>query len=189
MVGVHALEEHYNLEDALVIAGFLNCFVRNADIVKMANMAQLVNVIAPIFVENDKMYLQTIYYPLQMFANNMKGGALFEMLEWYCDYMDSLEDYTPEERENFDVVCTMIVNILTLPMDVFSDMNYCMDVAHDILTRRAAYYNKLADEAEKESEESVDSAIADAAFEAEQELGKELAGELHALAEKDKMKS
>ena len=45
--GTRALEEHYNLEDVLVISGFLNSFVRNADIVKMANMAQLVNLIAP----------------------------------------------------------------------------------------------------------------------------------------------
>ena len=76
VVGNRALEEKYNLEDALVIAGFLNCFVRNADIVKMANMAQLVNVIAPIFTEGDELYLQTIYYPLQMYANNMKGESL-----------------------------------------------------------------------------------------------------------------
>ncbi len=76
VVGNRALEEKYNLEDALVIAGFLNCFVRNADIVKMANMAQLVNVIAPIFTEGDELFLQTIYYPLQMYANNMKGESL-----------------------------------------------------------------------------------------------------------------
>ena len=76
VVGNRALEEKYNLEDALVITGFLNCFVRNADIVKMANMAQLVNVIAPIFTEGDELFLQTIYYPLQMYANNMKGESL-----------------------------------------------------------------------------------------------------------------
>lgn len=76
VVGTRALEERYNLEDALVITGFLNCFVRNADIVKMANMAQLVNVIAPIFTENDDMFIQTIYYPLQLFSNNMKGESL-----------------------------------------------------------------------------------------------------------------
>ena len=62
MVGNRALEEHYNLEDALVIAGFLNAFIRNADIVKMANMAQLVNVIAPIFTSEDGMFIQTIYF-------------------------------------------------------------------------------------------------------------------------------
>jgi alpha-L-arabinofuranosidase len=76
MSGTRALEEHYNLEDALVIAGFLNAFVRNADIVKMANMAQLVNVIAPIFTSEDDMFLQTIYFPLQLFAQNVHGTSL-----------------------------------------------------------------------------------------------------------------
>ncbi len=76
VIGNRALEEKYNLEDALVITGFLNCFVRNADIVKMANMAQLVNVIAPIYAEKDDMFLQTIYYPLQLFSGNMKGTSL-----------------------------------------------------------------------------------------------------------------
>jgi alpha-N-arabinofuranosidase len=74
--GTHALEEHYNLEDALVIAGFLNVFVRNADCVKMANMAQLVNVIAPIFTNEKTLYKQTIYYPLQLFAQNVHGTSL-----------------------------------------------------------------------------------------------------------------
>jgi len=59
-----------------VIAGFLNVFVRNADIVKMANMAQLVNVIAPIFTSEEGMYRQTIYFPLQLFANNVHGTSL-----------------------------------------------------------------------------------------------------------------
>lgn len=74
--GYTALEERYNLEDALVVAGFLNGFIRNADIVKMANMAQLVNVIAPIFTSKDDMFLQTIYYPMKLFANNAHGTAL-----------------------------------------------------------------------------------------------------------------
>lgn len=74
--GRKALEERYNLEDALVIAGFLNAFVRNADVVKMANMAQLVNVIAPVFTSEDGMFRQTIYFPLQLFANNVYGTSL-----------------------------------------------------------------------------------------------------------------
>jgi alpha-N-arabinofuranosidase len=83
MAGNHALEEHYNLEDALVIAGFLNAFVRNADIVKMANMAQLVNVIAPVFTNEKGMFLQTIYYPLQLFAQNTSGTSLDVFVD--CD--------------------------------------------------------------------------------------------------------
>jgi len=74
--GRRILEEHYNLEDALVVATFLNSFVNHANIIKMANMAQLVNVIAPIFTNEKALFLQTIYYPLQLFANNSKGKAL-----------------------------------------------------------------------------------------------------------------
>ena len=58
------------------MATFLNSFVNHAHIVKMANMAQLVNVIAPIFSNDKGIFLQTIYYPLQMFASNSKGKAL-----------------------------------------------------------------------------------------------------------------
>jgi len=74
--GTRALEERYNLEDALVIGGFLNVFIRNADVVKMANMAQLVNVIAPVFAEENGMFRQTIYFPLELFAKNMHGKSL-----------------------------------------------------------------------------------------------------------------
>ncbi|HLK62114.1 MAG TPA: alpha-L-arabinofuranosidase C-terminal domain-containing protein [Bryobacteraceae bacterium] len=74
--GRRILEEHYNLEDALVVATFLNSFVNHAHIVKIANMAQLVNVIAPIFTNENGLFLQTIYYPLQLFATHSKGKAL-----------------------------------------------------------------------------------------------------------------
>jgi alpha-N-arabinofuranosidase len=74
--GRRILEERYNLEDALVVATFLNSFVNHAHIIKMANMAQLVNVIAPIFTNEQGLFLQTIYYPLQLFANNTRGKAL-----------------------------------------------------------------------------------------------------------------
>jgi alpha-L-arabinofuranosidase len=79
--GRRILEERYNLEDALVVATFLNSFVNSADVIKMANMAQLVNVIAPIFTNEKGMFLQTIYYPLQLFANNSKGKALSLFVE------------------------------------------------------------------------------------------------------------
>jgi alpha-N-arabinofuranosidase len=74
--GRRILEEHYNLEDALVVSSFLNTFVNHAHIVKIANMAQLVNVIAPIFTNDKGLFLQTIYYPLQLFATHCHGSAL-----------------------------------------------------------------------------------------------------------------
>jgi len=79
--GRRILEERYNLEDALVVATFLNSFVNHSHIVKIANMAQLVNVIAPIFSNEKGLFLQTIYYPLQLFANNTKGKALELMVD------------------------------------------------------------------------------------------------------------
>ena len=60
---------------------FLNVFVRNADIVKIANMAQLVNVIAPMFTSETDMFLQTIYYPLQLFATFNHGTSLDVFVE------------------------------------------------------------------------------------------------------------
>jgi alpha-L-arabinofuranosidase len=79
--GRKILEEHYNLEDALVVSSFLNTFVNHAHIVKIANMAQLVNVIAPIFTSEKGMFLQTIYYPLQLFAVYCHGTALDLLIE------------------------------------------------------------------------------------------------------------
>jgi len=72
----HLVEEIYNLEDALVAAGFLNSFVRHADSVKIANIAQIVNVIAPLITRGDDLLIQSIFYPLEMFARRQNGIAL-----------------------------------------------------------------------------------------------------------------
>jgi len=62
------LEEIYNLEDALMVAMQLNAFLRHADVVKMANLAQIVNVIAPILTRPDGLVLQTIYFPFELYS-------------------------------------------------------------------------------------------------------------------------
>jgi alpha-N-arabinofuranosidase len=72
----HLIEEPYNLEDALVVAGFLNSFIRHADVLKIANIAQIVNVIAPILTDGDTMLIQSIYYPLEMYTRRRSGMAL-----------------------------------------------------------------------------------------------------------------
>lgn len=72
----HLSEEVYSLEDALVVAGFLNSFIRHADVVKIANLAQIVNVIAPILTRGDEMLLQSIYYPFVMYSKRREGVAL-----------------------------------------------------------------------------------------------------------------
>ena len=50
------------------MAGFLNSFIRHADVVKIANLAQIVNVIAPILTRGNEMLIQSIFYPFEMFS-------------------------------------------------------------------------------------------------------------------------
>ncbi len=75
-IAPHLLEEEYNLEDALVAAGFLNSFIRHADSVKIANIAQIVNVIAPLLTRGDDLLYQSIYYPIAMMSSRRQGVAL-----------------------------------------------------------------------------------------------------------------
>ncbi|MGH3188406.1 MAG: alpha-N-arabinofuranosidase [Streptosporangiaceae bacterium] len=70
------LEERYNLADALAVATYLNVFVRNCRTVRMANLAQLVNVIAPIVTSPGGMFFQSIYYPFQLMAASSQQIAL-----------------------------------------------------------------------------------------------------------------
>jgi len=70
------LEEIYDLEDALVVAQFLNSFIRHADVLKIANLAQIVNVIAPILTTKDRVLVQSIFYPFEMFSSRREGTAL-----------------------------------------------------------------------------------------------------------------
>jgi alpha-L-arabinofuranosidase len=70
------LEEQYTLADALAVASYLNAFIRHCNTVKIANLAQLVNVIAPIFTNKEGLFLQTIYHPLRLFSEYMQETAL-----------------------------------------------------------------------------------------------------------------
>ncbi|HEX5418057.1 MAG TPA: alpha-L-arabinofuranosidase C-terminal domain-containing protein [Chloroflexota bacterium] len=70
------LEERYDLSDALAVATYLNIFIRRARTVKIANLAQLVNVIAPIFTNENGLFLQSIYHPLRLFAEHTRDLAL-----------------------------------------------------------------------------------------------------------------
>ncbi|HOL21414.1 MAG TPA: alpha-L-arabinofuranosidase C-terminal domain-containing protein [bacterium] len=72
----HLLEEIYNLEDALVVAGFLNSFIRHSDMLKIANLAQIVNVIAPVITKGDDLLIQSIFYPFEMVSKRRKGVSL-----------------------------------------------------------------------------------------------------------------
>lgn len=72
----HLLEEQYNLEDALLVGGLANSLMRHSDRVKLACLAQLVNVIAPIMTNEDGILRQTIYYPYAWALKYAHGNAL-----------------------------------------------------------------------------------------------------------------
>ncbi len=72
----HLLEEIYNLEDALVVGGIVNTLLRNADRVKLACLAQLVNVIAPIMTNANGLFRQAIYYPYSWGLQMARGNVL-----------------------------------------------------------------------------------------------------------------
>ena len=71
------LEDIYNFEDALLVGALLITFLRNADRVKIACMAQLVNVIAPIMTRNGGgAWMQTIFHPLMQASLYGRGTSL-----------------------------------------------------------------------------------------------------------------
>ena len=72
----HLLEEVYNLEDALLVGGLLNSLLRNANRVKVACLAQLINVIAPIMTNANGLLRQTIYYPYSWALQYARGSVL-----------------------------------------------------------------------------------------------------------------
>ncbi|GHA34529.1 alpha-N-arabinofuranosidase [Devosia pacifica] len=71
------LEDIYNFEDVLQVGCVINTFIRRSDVVKIACIAQLVNVIAPIMTERGgDAWKQTIYYPYYFASIYGRGTAL-----------------------------------------------------------------------------------------------------------------
>ncbi|OHV08796.1 alpha-N-arabinofuranosidase [Kushneria phosphatilytica] len=96
------LEDIYNVEDALLIGCVLNTFIRRSDRVRIACIAQLVNVIAPIMTETGgDAWRQTIFYPL-MFASRYGRGRALQL---------AVDGPTYQTRELEDVPCLDIAGV------------------------------------------------------------------------------
>lgn len=75
------LEDIYTFEDALLVGEMLITLLRHADRVKMACIAQLVNVIAPIMTQNGgSVWRQTIFYPYLQTSLYGRGHVLQSQL-------------------------------------------------------------------------------------------------------------
>lgn len=82
IVGRPILEDIYDMADALVVGGLLITLLNNADRVKIACLAQSVNVIAPIMTEkNGGAWRQTIFYPFALTSKYGRGTVLMQNIE------------------------------------------------------------------------------------------------------------
>lgn len=104
----HQLEDVYNFEDALLVGSMLITILRHADRVKVACLAQLVNVIAPIMTSDTGAWKQTIYYPY-MHASTLGSGTVLNTIvksEVYesksygtAPYLDAVVIFNEEKEE------------------------------------------------------------------------------------------
>ncbi len=89
------LEDIYTLEDALVVGCLLITLMQNSGRVKIACLAQLVNVIAPIMTETGgRVWKQTIFYPY-LHALRYGRGMLLETVCECPDYNDGTHPHVP----------------------------------------------------------------------------------------------
>jgi alpha-N-arabinofuranosidase len=63
------------------VGGIINSLIRNADRVKLACLAQLINVIAPIMTNPNGLFRQTIYYPYSWALQFARGSVLNLLVE------------------------------------------------------------------------------------------------------------
>jgi alpha-N-arabinofuranosidase len=110
------LEEIYHFEDALAMGMFFNAFFRHADIVRMANLAQMVNVIAPIMTNDKTLFLQPIYFPIVEYGRQRGNSAL--------DVWVSSPTYKmparPQEASYLDVSATYDASSRTVFLNVLN---------------------------------------------------------------------
>ena len=122
------LEDVYNFEDALLVGAMLITFLKNADRVKVACMAQLVNVIAPIMTRNGGgAWAQTIYYPLLHASVFGRGTALRPVIDspvYDCtDYEKvPLLDGAATMDAAGNVTLFVVNRDLEAPIELFADL-------------------------------------------------------------------
>jgi alpha-N-arabinofuranosidase len=105
------LEEVYNLEDALLVGGFVNTLLRQSDRVRIACLAQILNVIAPLVTNETSVLRQSIYYPYAWALQYARGKVmdLFAESETYPIMAAGLRaDVARDDQVPFvDVVATI----------------------------------------------------------------------------------
>jgi alpha-L-arabinofuranosidase len=71
----------YTMADAVFSAGFLNTCLRRCDVVRMANMAPVVNTRGPLFVYPGGVVKRTTYHVLEMYASRLGPNVVDAWVE------------------------------------------------------------------------------------------------------------
>ncbi|MDI9547242.1 MAG: alpha-L-arabinofuranosidase C-terminal domain-containing protein [Chloroflexota bacterium] len=99
----------YYMRDALTVAAFMNLMQRRCNIVKLATVAQSINVVGLIMVTKDGVWREPVYWPFWMQANHSGPIALDawqecdtfdapELRVWNIPYLDSSVTFDPEKK-------------------------------------------------------------------------------------------
>ena len=124
----HQLEDVYNFEDALLVGSMLITMLRHADRVKIACLARLVNVIAPIMTSDTGAWRQTIFYPYMHASVYGRGTVLNTLVQ-----APSYESRTYGDVPVLDSVCIWNEEEETLTIfAVNKDLNEDLDVSCDL---------------------------------------------------------
>ena len=132
----HLLEEVYNLEDALLVGGFLNTLLRQSDRVRVGCLAQIVNVIAPLLTNETSVLRQSIYHPYAWALKYARGRVLDLQVEveTYPIKAEGLRaDFARDDQVPFlDVAATINpsdgrVSVFMLNRDLESERELVLD--------------------------------------------------------------
>ncbi len=138
----HQLEDIYNFEDALLVGSMLITLLRHADRVKVACLAQLVNVIAPIMTSDTGAWRQTIFYPYMQASRFGRGVVLNTVVK--CDTYESVHGDAPfidsvvlKDEENKTLTIFAVNKDLENDFELSADLRQfegCKVAEHILLT-------------------------------------------------------
>lgn len=139
----HQLEDIYNMEDALLVGSLLITLLKHCDRVKMACLAQLVNVIAPIMTSETGAWRQTIFYPFMQVSNFGRGTVLqtittvdtYDAAEFTkVPYLDSIV-VKNDERDELTIFATNknLEEAIDMTLDITAFGDYRI-IEHQVLT-------------------------------------------------------
>ncbi|GAB2623295.1 alpha-N-arabinofuranosidase [Pseudactinotalea suaedae] len=160
----------YSLADALVVGSFINSILRRSDRVRIACLAQLVNVIAPIRTERGggPAWRQSTFYPFAYASRYGRGDSLHVGLTTGRHSTESHDDVADLDvaavREPSGAVTFFVVNrdlerTIPLELDVrgFSSLGPGATLTHAVLSGPSAEATNAVDQPRIGIEESVTS--------------------------------